>query len=519
MNLLKITSHFVFLGCLSCLVSLTALASPPHATDPDFAAIDSYVEAQMQDKRIPGLALAVVQGDQILYLKGYGNADPSGRPVTPQTPFLLASATKPMTALAVMQLVEQGKIELDAPVQRYLPWFRLADEAAAAQITVRQLLYHTSGLSIRTGLELAGIEDSDPDAIEQRVRDLETVQLVHPVGATYEYSNPNYETLGQIIQQVTGQSYEAYMQEHVFRPLAMSQTFTSKSEGDEHGLATGYRYWFGIPVPFDTPFDRGALPVCCVMASVEDVAHFLIPHLNEGRFSDVALVSPQGMAELLRPAGRKENSEEMYAMDWGHMTIDGVPMIMKGGDLADFKTQMVLVPDGRWGIVTLMNTNDSLGTTLGDLRIPFIPIGVTKILLGQQVPEAPTSAVPSIYRGIPVLIVVLLLLGMLWSIATLRRWQSSPDRRPRGFWGMAWHAGTPLVVNLGIGLVALAVVPQSLGMPMSFLLYMFPDFGYSVRAIGVIGVGWGLAWLALALFISRGAKRETPIAVPADVNA
>ena len=133
---------------------------------------------------------------------------------------------------------------------------------------------------------------------------------------------------------------------------------------------------------------------------------------------------------------------------------------MKGGDLADFKTQMVLVPDGQWGIVTLMNTNDSLGSTLGDLRIPFIPIGVTKMLLGQQVPMAPTSALPSIYRGIPVLIFVLLLIGMLWSIATLRHWQLSPERRPRGVWGMAWHVGTPFVVYLGIGLVALAGVPQ-----------------------------------------------------------
>ena len=414
-----------------------ALASPLLAIDPDFVTVDSYVEAQMRDKHIPGLALAVVHGDQILYLKGYGIADPSGRPVTPQTPFLLASVTKPMTVLAVMQLVEQGKIELDAPVQRYLPWFRLADEAAASQITVRQLLYHTSGLSRATGLEYAGTEDFSTDAIELRVRDLQTVQLVHPVGGTYEYSNPNYEILGQIIQQVTGQSYEDYMQEHVFQPLEMSRTFTSKSQGDMHGLATGYRYWFGIPVPFDAPFDRGALPVCCVMASVEEIAHFLIPHLNEGRFSDLRLVSPQGMAELLRPAGRKENSDEFYAMDWGHMTFDGEPLIMKGGDLADFKTQMVLVPDGRWGIVTLMNTNDSLGTTLGDLRIPFIPIGVTKMLLGQQVPMAPISALPSIFRGIPVLIFLLLLIGMLWSIATLRHWQLSPERRPRGVGG--WH--------------------------------------------------------------------------------
>ena len=121
MNLQKTSSHSIVLKCLACLVSLMALASPLLATDPDFVAVDSYVEAQMRDKRIPGLALAVVHGDQILYLKGYGIADPSGRPVTPQTPFLLASVTKPMTALAVMQLVEQGKIELDAPVQTVSP--------------------------------------------------------------------------------------------------------------------------------------------------------------------------------------------------------------------------------------------------------------------------------------------------------------------------------------------------------------------------------------------------------------
>ena len=106
----------------------------------------------------------------------------------------------------------------------------MADEAAASQITVRHLLYHTSGLPGATGLEYAGTEDFSTDAIERRVRGLQTVQLAHPVGGTYEYSNPNYEILGQIIQQVTGQSYEEYMQEHVFQPLEMSQTFTSKSE-------------------------------------------------------------------------------------------------------------------------------------------------------------------------------------------------------------------------------------------------------------------------------------------------
>ena len=106
MNLMKITSNIIILACLA---SATALAVPSQATAPDFADIDAYVVAQMKDLRIPGLALAIVQGDQIVHLKGFGVADPSGRAVTPQTPFILGSLSKSFTALAIMQLVEAGQ--------------------------------------------------------------------------------------------------------------------------------------------------------------------------------------------------------------------------------------------------------------------------------------------------------------------------------------------------------------------------------------------------------------------------
>jgi CubicO group peptidase (beta-lactamase class C family) len=89
----------------------------------DFTAVDQYVNECRQKNRVPGIAIAVVEGDKIAYLKGYGIADPSMRPVTPQTPFLLGSTSKSFTALAVLQLVEQGKLDLDAPVRKYLPWF------------------------------------------------------------------------------------------------------------------------------------------------------------------------------------------------------------------------------------------------------------------------------------------------------------------------------------------------------------------------------------------------------------
>ena len=142
---------------------------------PDFAQIDAYVNAQMQDARIPGLALGIIHGDQVAHLHGFGAADSTGRAVTPQTPFLLGSTTKSFTALAIMQLVEAGKIELDAPVQRYLPWFRVADPVASAHITVRHLLTQVSGLSTSVGLQM--FTDSPAETPEQYVRNLSTVTL------------------------------------------------------------------------------------------------------------------------------------------------------------------------------------------------------------------------------------------------------------------------------------------------------------------------------------------------------
>ena len=146
-------SRTILGGVLACLLAALALpfiafpvAAAPHASTPDLAKIDAYISEQMQADHIPGVALGLVHNDQIVHLRGFGSADQSGRAVTAHTPFLLASVSKSFTALAVMQLVEAGKIELDVPVQRYLPWFRVADPDASARITLRHLLYHTSGL-------------------------------------------------------------------------------------------------------------------------------------------------------------------------------------------------------------------------------------------------------------------------------------------------------------------------------------------------------------------------------------
>ena len=167
------------------------------AEEVDTKAIDQYIESKLRWPRIPGLALAIVKDEKIVYLKGYGQADPSGRPMTPQTPLILGSITKSFTALAVMQLVEAGKVELDAPVRRYIPWFRVADPNASAQITVRQLLYQTSGLPMLR--EPQFWTDQDAGALERTVRFLSDKQMSFPPGERFQYSNANYETAGLIV--------------------------------------------------------------------------------------------------------------------------------------------------------------------------------------------------------------------------------------------------------------------------------------------------------------------------------
>jgi CubicO group peptidase (beta-lactamase class C family) len=379
----------------------------------------------MQAQGIPGLVLGIVQGDQIVHLKGFGLADPSGRAVTPQTPFILGSTSKSFTALAVMQLVEAGQVELDAPVQRYIPWFRVADEAASAQITVRHLLHQTSGFSTAAGRRDSIDFDPSLEALENRVRRLREVELTQPVGATYQYSNCNYAILGLMVQLVSGQPFESYVQQHILAPLDMRNSFTSKAEAQQHGLAMGHRYWFGLPVAFDEPFPRGSVPQGFIISSAEDMAHYLSAHLNGGRSGDASVLSPAGIAELHRPAAWQGDSETFYGMGWEVGPINELPAVWHDGDTFSFHSFMALVPEERWGVVVLSNASNIPATA----RFQAIVPDVINLLAGRQpITEAVYDSL--IVHSVVVGIVVLQIIGMIRSVALLRRWRSQPQRRP-----------------------------------------------------------------------------------------
>jgi CubicO group peptidase (beta-lactamase class C family) len=161
-----IRSIVLFVGVLVLTFSTSAGAKTQSTLDT--AAIDAYIESHLAEYQIPGLALSIVHNDEIVYTQGYGVADQSGTPITPNTPFILASCSKSFTALAIMQLVETGEINLDASIQTYIPWFTMAGPEDAAQITVRHLLAHTSGLSGPVSDKDLVNPDTSEDALETR---------------------------------------------------------------------------------------------------------------------------------------------------------------------------------------------------------------------------------------------------------------------------------------------------------------------------------------------------------------
>ena len=282
-------SIFIALGLGAVVIGAAYFVSKPGSDTPaangagtgsSYAEIESFVQGEMAAQRVPGLALGIVEDGRVAYVRGFGKADDSGRAVTPQTPFIIGSVAKSFTALAIMQLVEANKIDLDAPVQRYLPWFRVADEKASAEITVRHLLNHTSGISTKTGRSYQGDGDTSDTALEQAVRKLKSAELSAPVGSKHQYSTINYSVLGLIVQTVAGQSYESYVQAKILDPLQMRNSFTSETAAQPAGLASGYNYSFGRPRASHQAYNRGLLPAGYLIASAEDMTHYVVAQLE-----------------------------------------------------------------------------------------------------------------------------------------------------------------------------------------------------------------------------------------------
>jgi len=488
---------------------LAAPGSPAMAAEPISAgkadAVRAFVRDAMDQLGVPGAAVVIVDKDGIQFAEGFGSARDDGTPVTPQTPFHIASLSKQLTSIAVMQLIESGDLALDATVHSYVSWFG-AEGSETAKITVRDLLAQTSGWSGEQGLTNRLDESNTDRTLEQNVRRLSAEALDHPIGQ-FEYSNANYDALGYLVSVVSGLSYEDYMTDHVLGPLQMQHTHFQDTEARADGLAQGHYPFFGIPIGYEIPFVRGSVPSSFIAASAEDLGHVLIAHLNGGAYEDKHVLDAASMAELRHPLTHPD-AWDGYGWGWWSYPLwdagvlkDGpdisrydLPVILEhNGSHATYASGMVLLPKEGIGVVVLLNMNDEAGNP----RFHQVHTGIAQILLGRNAPALVSYDPPLQQYGKLITAGWVLVLALLvaWSVRRYRRWRRDQSSMPRGWWSVSRRIVLPLLIDaaLLVGFWVLVASNEELSLPTILRnIRLWPDIGVTMVLITVIGAGWAL---------------------------
>ena len=249
---------------------------PAQSTDLDAAVtlLRTWISEKMSCDGIPGLAAGVVANGRLVWSEGFGYADLDKKtPMTPRTLSRIASITKTFTATAIMQLQERGKLRLDDPVEKHLPWFRIRTRwPAEPPITIRQLLTHTSGLPGESAFPYWS--DHNFPTREQLRAALPGQELLTPPGRRYRYSNLGLAIAGEVVAAAAGMPYEEYIHSRILAPLGMKDTHVILPESARSRLAASYDYRQpdGRRTPLTFPESGGLIPAANITSSVEDLA-------------------------------------------------------------------------------------------------------------------------------------------------------------------------------------------------------------------------------------------------------
>ena len=487
-----VTVLTVLLVAISSIYSTTIGYTKPHTQTAYADKIETFAQTQMQEYKIPGMAVAIVRNGEVEYIKGFGVAGPTGDPVTPDTSFLLASVSKSFTALGIMQLIEDGKISLDDPLQKYLPWFDVKGEGGA-EITVAHLVYQTSGFSEYEGNEM-NLRPNTPNGLEEGVRDLSHIKLEFKPGEGWEYSNINYSVLGLLIQEVSGQRYETYIEENIFTPLGMTHSYTSLESARAGNASRGYYPIFGVPLALDQNmlYTTATLPAFGLWSSAADMSRYLIAHLEE---ESATLLSAEGMKQLHTPGVEIEPGYS-YAMGWFHSpnAFDPVFLQTLGTDIAPSDDQQVLWHEGDWkgyksvalllpgldyGVVMLMNTNDP---TIASVYRVFA-WDVTLIANGGDAHYFTPGEDFIVRNSRPIFSgLALILLGTLI-------WKFGQRKKPTSK-NKVWGNGVSLLINLGLlSFIHLKLLPDN-NISIRGLFKNSPDLGALAILVTLLSSAW-----------------------------
>ncbi len=450
-------------------VALQTVA-PTTQVSADLRAIEDLTATRIAETGGLGAAFTLIEGNRIVASEAIGDADTEGTPLGADMVFAAASMTKPVVAVAVLQLEDRGLIDLDAPVSRYLPWFTTRDTEQTAAIRVRDLLNHTSGFpraaGVRNGMLAADLPTDNPERFRRIVTGS---RLSHEPGEVYEYSNVNYHLLGQIIEAVSGTFYSDYVAVNVFEPIGMTSTRMNEPKPGVP-YAPQHRMIFGQAVPLN---ENRAIAGSAggLFTTTADYARFLIAVATE----DTRLVPPGTLDRILN------EPNERYRLGWQITEADdhGVILFHNGWAIGGSSTAAISPRTGR-GFVSM--TNAAEGYAGNDT--PAITDHPRALAFGIE-PGEPRSFL--LQKAILGTVVLLFAVNVFWAVRLARE----PMAGSR-----IWLVGAS-VVQAAIGLAIPFGLPRVFAADLGSAVDLYPGAAVLLILAGASTVG-------VALFRLRG---------------
>jgi CubicO group peptidase (beta-lactamase class C family) len=311
---------------------------------------------------IPGLAVGIVEGDEIVCVKEFGVQSLQTRaPVTLDSIFCITSVSKVFVATAVMQLVEHGKLDLDAPLVQYLPYFQLDDEGCR-QITIRQMLSHTSGMpdmDENEYNEFMAQPEWDDGSAERYVRGLSSRKLIAAPGERFRYSNIAYNVLGDMIAKVSGQTFETYMREHILLPSGMPNSSFLLADVRPDLLAIPHLRTPEMAVNPRYPYHRADAPASFLHTTIIDMCHWGITCLKLGTYCGQSILSPASYARMWTPVADRGNPRpdiyEDMGLGWTLGHFKDVKTVSHGGMGFGWSDFLLILPEKNRAAAILCN--------------------------------------------------------------------------------------------------------------------------------------------------------------------
>ncbi|MGN6546917.1 MAG: serine hydrolase domain-containing protein, partial [Aureliella sp.] len=341
-----------------CLAQSQTSPSTPHAAA--LEKLQSAIQYEVAAKDLPAFSIAVVDGDRVVYADGFGYVDPERRePATADTIYRVGSVSKLFTDVAVMQLVESGQLDLDAPVQKVLPSFQ-PKNSSDTPITLRQLMSHRSGL-VREPPVGHYFDPLEP-SLADTVKSLNQTALVYPPDTRTKYSNAAIAVVGAALEASTATDYAARIEQTIFQPLGMtSSTFVRTPEVDRR-LAPA-TMWTLEGRRFAAPqFSLGTAPAGNMYSTVKDLAKFIGCMNNAGRHADGRLLKAETIELMTTPQKDAEGKPQSFGIGFHVGQLDGERKIGHGGAVYGCATQLEMLPDQRLGVAAVAALDCANGT-------------------------------------------------------------------------------------------------------------------------------------------------------------